>query len=820
MKRTSLASAILGLGLMFLVPPPAAMAQLTDTDEFQRRFTFYNQLSVPIYPVIQAPNDSNCATVDSQNYPKGALLRILVNAATRGGGIPAGGSATVAIPKTAPCPPKGGFYDSSRIFIFTASVEALEARLLEGQRTQEIKGVDFALECAACWVGKASLDYGPDGPGQLLEYTIISQGPSGAAIPDSSCVAPNNCGANNTLGTPFIDFDVSYVDDAYLPVTMATAGGTAQFMGSTLAFADQGGKPGFNSRLTAFLKDGKWSRYAAFSDLNWNTTETSGNPRLPNRTIFADLVPSDLGRTDKLPSANILVTNVQNPSGEAGVSGSYKPSWDGSYPRECKPDPPNQNKNLNCSAVAGLVPPNNTYCCPQFKDDNTMLGCCDSINFLIDRQKRTWVIPEGTEPAKGHWEQHNDTRDDLVSRWVNWATPTENPCLVDKVVQEAPVLDSDKKSFCANFNKTVDFVWNQFKSQCGQVALQRDVAAVRGTVADTCVVSKIIGYDVKTDDNFKNLCGKCPTECPTDPCLVEIQRNESVQALMRGVPWTPAGDAQTCGACPGRDCPKKCIFPEEALPAGVRLWHRDGFLHFWPPYSSEYNLNPFARFVHNFETGLAAPGAYSFSIDDFYGNFGGPGSTLIIEVGGTSHMPNREPYNPYKQYFVAWGKGWDHAKVCNRRIKNASQRRNAPFSFWQDGKQSDTCEVFLYPSKDESKFLTFRLTEARDYDVVDSYTGLGQRISGLAGVYAQRPGTPVATNNKYCEENSAADPTLKLACNANLTSAGGDTDLPVNTAYVSVSDKPCDGLNFDDPKYFTCGKPLIHLNIGDNHPIR
>jgi len=30
---------------------------------------------------------------------------------------------------------------------------------------------------------------------------------------------------------------------------------------------------------------------------------------------------------------------------------------------------------------------------------------------------------------------------------------------------------------------------------------------------------------------------------------------------------------------------------------------------------------------------------------------------------------------------------------------------------------------------------------------------------------------------------------------------------------VSVSDAPCNGLGFDDPNYFTCGKPLIHVNL-------
>ena len=87
---------------------------------------------------------------------------------------------------------------------------------------------------------------------------------------------------------------------------------------------------------------------------------------------------------------------------------------------------------------------------------------------------------------------------------------------------------------------------------------------------------------------------------------------------------------------------------------------------FWPPYDSPYNLNPYARVIHD-KDGLDAPGAYSFSIDDFYGNFGGPGSNLLIVVGNSNYplpnkkLPNPEPYDPYTQYHVAVGAGWRHA---------------------------------------------------------------------------------------------------------------------------------------------------------------
>ncbi|HXJ81811.1 MAG TPA: hypothetical protein VMS64_24405 [Candidatus Methylomirabilis sp.] len=771
-------------------PPPVTV---TDDDPFHRRFTFYNQLDIPIYPVIQAPNDSNCTTVDPTKFPKGSLLRIVINADTKGAGIPAKGNVTVAIPMTSPCPPKGGFYDSSRIFVFVASVEDFEAKLAPGQRTQPI-ALTESLDCPACYAGLALLDYGHDAPAQLLEYTIISQGPNGAALPN----------ANDTSGTPFIDFDVSYVDDVYLPVAMAPAGGVAQFMGSAIDVGT------FTSRMTGFLQQADWSRYAAYSELNWNSDQCSGgspNPCVPNKTVFADLIPASFGRTDKLPSANILVSGVNG----GQVSSFYLPTWDGVYPKQCLPDPPNQADNLFCSAVNNLKPPGNILCCPQ-DSDNVMLGCCDATKFLVDRQSRKWRIVPGEGNFNGHYDQQNPTRDDMVQRWVNWAGSVQNPCITDpSVVAAAPVVEADKASFCANFNTTVDFVWKQFSQ-----ASLTDCGLREESQRNQCIASKIIGYDVKADDNFNNMCKLCPATCP-QICLVDIQRNESVQALMRGVPWTPAGDPKTtCAACPGTNCPKSCVFPEAALPADGRLWHRDGFLHFWPPYDSAYNLNPYARFVHNTETGLDAPGAYSFSIDDFYGNFGGPGSTLIIEVGGTSQMPDKEPYNPYKQYFVAWGTGWDHARVCNRLIPDAKRVMNVPMSFWQTGVRDPTCEIALYATAAETgptaEFVKYQVKEV-PYTVTDTYTGLQHSIAGLSGVYAQRLGAAPAGPDPFCVGNSQLPPGVKGACNGNLTSAGADLDLPVNTAYVSVSDAPCNGLGFDDPNYFTCGKPLIHVNL-------
>src|SRR5262249_32204561 len=81
-----------------LVMSPAVEAQELEHDPFQRRLVFYNDTPVTIWPVFQAPQDSNCkAELGSK------LLRIHVNSQTRDRGIPPGESVTVALPKRWPC---------------------------------------------------------------------------------------------------------------------------------------------------------------------------------------------------------------------------------------------------------------------------------------------------------------------------------------------------------------------------------------------------------------------------------------------------------------------------------------------------------------------------------------------------------------------------------------------------------------------------------------------------------------------------------------------------------------------------------------------
>jgi hypothetical protein len=780
-------------GLLLLATAAAAVeSQAQGSDPFQRYFVIHNTLGATIYPVIQAPQSVdkgvavNCGSVPGAGGARiGGLMRIVVNMDASTPGVPSGQSVTVAIPKEAPGCPQGAFYTASRIFMLTADFELHKAMLNPDQRTRPYPDWPYAAPCAGCWVGIAAedpartgADYGYDVPGQLLEYTIISQNPAdGSAFPS----------ANDTRGRSLIDFDVSYVDYAHLPFAMAIGdGGATQFMGST--FGDGGSLPNslFATRLSNFVSDATWSAFAAYAPVHWASDcspplAPDGGPKDIAKTRFSCLVP----RVDVAPATAILIATAR----DGGGSSFFMAQTYGGYSTLCV-DP----KGANAQCAVAL--PNNVNCCPD--PVNGMQGCCDIKNFQIDKVLGHWTANPDfpTDPSKGTQRYSNPTLDDIVARFDKWQGALTTPCADGGAgIREAPVID--QKGFCNAYKRTVDFVWKDFVGQC---------AGKKGTALDQCTVQKIIGYD-KNSGYDPNKCINCvgsPDTCPAS-CVNEQMSNESVQALQRGLPWTPAGPPAECSACPSHDlnaCPAKCVFPKD-LDSSAKLYHYDKFLHFWAPTASVYSLNPYARFVHS-PDGAAAPGAYSFSIDDFYGNFGGLGSTLVIQAGGFSKLPNREPFDPYQQDFANMGTGWDHAKVCGRTYRlppntPAKVGLSSPLSFWNEGTQSTQCEVFIYPTADESKYVTFLVKEV-SYNVVDQYTGHTQTVKGLSGVYAPRGGASV--QDPYCAKNSTAqDLVAKGLCNANM-SAG-----TLNKAYVGVSDAGC--TNGND---WTCGRPMVNLN--------
>ncbi len=341
--------------------------------------------------------------------------------------------------------------------------------------------------------------------------------------------------------------------------------------------------------------------------------------------------------------------------------------------------------------------------------------------------------------VNSQYQPSNPSVTALAAKWQKWLAPN-NPC-TDKAFLDNPA--KDKLAFCQDFQATVQWVWNTYKAfqakdpnYCKFVGGDSKPYVVDETV---CLMEHIVGY----------------TQGPNGG-----QLPESVQAILRGVPWNT----------PPKDPTKPPLKP---------LYQYDKWLLFWAPIDSPYSLNPFTRLIHNPDEGIDAV-AYSFSIDDKYGNFRDEGTGLIINVGGNSYLPNKTMYDPYQQYFVTWAdKNWENGSICGRNMAINKLKGNSRVSMWKDGKQLPYCDVVMYNSSDQNSHLNFRLYEEKLRTVTDSYTGLQQQVQGLT------------MDVQFCKANSSQN-MVPYCTQANLTPVySGDI------AYVSLSDadKPKTTLN-------------------------
>ncbi|MGD9592904.1 MAG: hypothetical protein AB7V32_10325, partial [Candidatus Berkiella sp.] len=269
------------------------------------------------------------------------------------------------------------------------------------------------------------------------------------------------------------------------------------------------------------------------------------------------------------------------------------------------------------------------------------------------------------------WQPSNPSEVALVAKWQQWLAPNQ-PCDNPQFLAN-PAMD--KKGFCQQYQATLQWVWTTygaFKAKDPNYCTFTGGDGKTYQLDDTpCLMEHIIGY----------------TQGPNSG-----QLPESVQAILRGVPWNaPAKDKQ---------------------PQTLPLYQYDKWLLFWAPFDSPYNLNPFTRLIHNPNEGIDAV-AYSFSIDDKYGNFRDEGTGLIINVGGNTFLPNKTMFDPYQQYFVTWAaNSWDHATVCGRALSLYQRAGNSRVSFWNNGQQQEYCDVVLYNNANNDSHLNFRLTQA------------------------------------------------------------------------------------------------------------
>ncbi len=363
-------------------------------------------------------------------------------------------------------------------------------------------------------------------------------------------------------------------------------------------------------------------------------------------------------------------------------------------------------------------------CCPA--QNGTFLTCCAVAPYLIDNTTKTnQTVADQIGTAS------NPSADSFVQRWTTWIT--SNPCTDLSKITEWPgnLTAFNKQAFCDTFEATAKYVWDQFAPIC---------AGMSGPAKDQCIVDQIVGYE------SHDAKGQLP---------------ESVQALQRSVPW---GD------------PTK----------GQLQYSFDKFILFWAPYDSIFNLNPYTRFVHNPTDGLDAPGAYSFSIDDRYGNFQSSASGFIVDAGATTALLNKEAYDPYEQYDVGFATGWDHATVCGRAVSiPGGNPGNAPISFWLDGVHQTSCDLAFFADSAGTEVAKYRVTETSK-TVTDTYTGSTQSV------------TELTLDNNYCETNSSPALVAAAVCINSNVSPNFNGDV----AYVSV---------LPDAE-----KPNVHLNLPKN----
>jgi hypothetical protein len=272
-----------------------------------------------------------------------------------------------------------------------------------------------------------------------------------------------------------------------------------------------------------------------------------------------------------------------------------------------------------------------------------------AISLLYNPRSDTLAdLIDNTTKTPGNHSVTNPSVDALVQRWTNWVRT--NPCANISSISSWPSNNPgfDKRHFCNAFKQTALYVWNSFyQSQACMNIPNHSVAR------DQCTVQGIIGFESKDKGML----------------------NESVQAILRNVPYIE-GD------------PKRYTF--------------DKFILFWAPYDGMFNLDPYTRLVHNPIDGIYARGAYSFSIDDRFGNFSGRGSALIIDVGGSAALQNKEPYDFWEQYRVSYAAGWDHATVCGRPLNIPGKSAgSAGISFWRNGVKT-TCDIVFYKTAAET----------------------------------------------------------------------------------------------------------------------
>jgi hypothetical protein len=560
------------------------------------------------------------------------------------------------------------WYTAVRVYLFTVDLAKFEAKIPAAQRT---------VADNATWNPPLCMPVGACWSGTAVDQYPLD---APAQLYEYTVISQNPAtGAefpdpNDPNGIPLADIDVSYVDELYLPVASnVDDGGATPYMGTVLNYAQ------FNEQTQAFINlttsnKPLWSEFAAYTTANWthNVFNKLGFPA------------SEFVQTDHIVGKDIVAgVRIIPPAIDPLTSELYDPPYTG--PKQCKAVPA-------CSNLDG-------DCCPT--PDGTILGCCGKpVPYLLSNTTKTAslssVLPRlglsrlgfsrlGLLGAAANPAVDNPSVDALVASWTNWVR--SDPCANLGAIAAWPSGTTlDKQLFCSMFESTVRDVWNAFKDSPNvrnpNGTITPGCISFTGVAKDQCTVDSIIAF--KSDN--KGLL------------------NEQVQSLLRNVPYGTFNQTR---------------------------WSFDKFILFWAPYVSPFNLFPYAHLVHNAVDGVNAPGAYSFSIDDKFGNFGGLGSGILVEVGGNTHLLNQNPYDLWEQFRVSFGSGWNHATVCGRPYTIPMSLGFAdPISFWMNGQPQTPCNIVMYKDAAETQFAKFVVDEASN-TVTDTYTGQTQTVTQL-----------------------------------------------------------------------------------------
>ena len=225
-----------------------------------KTLTLFNNSSETIYPVIESPISNADRWMQALFQSKAAFATTHVRRAylnPNTGGMPPGSTATVTVPfySTLSSHPDNGninnqyvdWWNGIRVYLYD-DAQAL-ARVYRSDAEHPLKVYANQLSCSsgsACSgnlaVFEADVGLPLNDPYQLTEYTFANLigHPSGAA----------------TLDTHYVDYDLSYVDQVYLPVALEPAGNPQVGYTGTIMDLSK-----FRGILSQFVTSYQWPIY-------------------------------------------------------------------------------------------------------------------------------------------------------------------------------------------------------------------------------------------------------------------------------------------------------------------------------------------------------------------------------------------------------------------------------------------------------------------------------------------------------------------------------------------------------------------------------